>query len=204
MQTMHHFKSSFAFVALLAVITSSLRTHSSFALAAPVGPNSSPPSTAIANTPECRLCLLDGLKNVDKCGNLRVDTPELPAGETDSAKIQEYKTQYPEVVDCLCRASNPLPDSSWWVNACNDKCTVTVIETQKKILEAFSKQLSCNADVGLPVSSPPSTPSPPPAVPNSPPSAEVLPTLRPSSDDTQGQGKAQQAQTQTLPSPATP
>ncbi|KAG0330169.1 hypothetical protein BG000_011793 [Podila horticola] len=195
---MHNFKSSFALAALLAIITtSSLRTHSSLALAAPVGPPSSPPgpppsSSAVANTPTCRQCLSDGLKDVDNCGRLTQDTPALPADETDPSKIQEYKTQYPEVVDCLCRASNPLPNSLWWVDACDDKCTVAVIKTQKKVLEAFSKQLSCNANTALSTLSPPSTsPPPPPAVPNSPPSAEILPTPQSTSGGTQGQDRAQ-------------
>ncbi|KAF9375605.1 hypothetical protein CPB97_011347 [Podila verticillata] len=209
---MHRLRSSFAFAALLAVITtSSLHTQPLFALAAPVGAPSSPSSSISKRSAyDCQQCLIKGLLSVPKCEIITKDTPGLPAEETDTIKIQTYKSQYPDVVDCLCRASHP-PDSSKWISTCDNVCTPEAKKQQEDIMSAVSKQLSCNADAGLPKSpasmpptasvtppSPVSMSPPPKAEPVTPPSAEVLPTS-PSVQGTQGQDKPQQAQTPPAP-----
>ncbi|KAI9238813.1 MAG: hypothetical protein BYD32DRAFT_435399 [Podila humilis] len=211
---MHRLRSSFAFAALLAVITtSSLHTQPLFALAAPVGTPSSPSSSISKRSAnECQQCLITGLLSVPKCENITKDTPGLPAEETDTTKIQTYKSQNPDVVDCLCRASHPPSDSSNWISACDKVCSPEAKKQQEDIMRAVSKQLSCNADAGLPKSPAPMPPTasvtPPSPVSMSPPpkaepdttpsSADILPTS-PSIQDTQGQDKPQQAQTPPSP-----
>lgn len=207
---MHQLRSSFAFAALLAVITtSSLRTQALFALAAPVGkPSSLSSSISKRSESECQKCLIKGLLSVPKCGILTKDTPGLPAEETDPTKIQAYRSQNPDVVDCLCRASHPPLDSLSWINNCDNVCTVAAKVKEVEIMKAVWTQFSCNADTS-PASMPPPASVPPPLPasesplpktgPDTPPSAEVLPTSPSSVQGAQGQDKPQQAQTPPSP-----
>ncbi|KAF9151949.1 hypothetical protein BG015_005995 [Linnemannia schmuckeri] len=136
----------------LLVVLLSLLSISTTIIAAPKTSPPSPPSKPQAQPAEsiaddkCRPCLARELRKVPKCDRLSPTTPALPASEDNPAKIQKYKNDYPDVVDCLCLAAKWTDDeggSQDWISRCDTVCTAAVSKNQMKILKAFAAQLSC-------------------------------------------------------------
>ncbi|CAO3564559.1 unnamed protein product [Mortierella alpina] len=171
-------------LATLVFTTSTLQPATTFA--APVSapsPGSSVPPTQ-SNVPlaseDCRRCLAQELIRIPQCdSSLSASTPALLPSEKDPVKIEEYKNYFPDVVECLCKAASLARGSGGWVKRCDAVCTVAVERNQRRILNAFSEQFSCesSADSAPSVSSSLSDPS------LSKPAVETEPKSRPSPSD---------------------
>ncbi|KAF9947669.1 hypothetical protein BGZ70_002571 [Mortierella alpina] len=136
---------------LLLSTTSTLQLVTTFAapVSAPSSPGSSVPLTQ-PNVPlaseDCRRCLAQELIRIPKCDSLSVNTPALLPSERDPVKIKEYKTHFPDVVECLCEAASLAQGSGGWVKRCDGVCTGAVEKNQRRILNAFSEQFSCESN----------------------------------------------------------
>ncbi|KAG0202498.1 hypothetical protein BGX33_009680 [Mortierella sp. NVP41] len=123
-------------ITLLSVLTLALPTT---VIAAPASEGDS------KATDPCRTCLAQELQKIPKCDRLTPTTPAPPTTEQGPVKIQEYKSTYPDVVECLCLAAQWTEEPKDWIAKCDKVCMAAVAKNQKKVLKAIEAQLSCKS-----------------------------------------------------------